>query len=524
MKIKRALISVSDKTNLEKLVRTLDEMSIEILSTGGTAKYIRDLGVKVTEVSDYTGFPEIMDGRVKTLHPKIHGALLALRNNAEHMAQAKKHGIIPIDMIVVNLYPFEKTISEKRVELEEAIENIDIGGPSMLRSAAKNFRSVAVLSDPAAYEDIIDELKKNKCSLSGKTLFGLAVDTFKRTSEYDSLISGYLSGIGKKAADSDLAIFPQNIKLEFEKLEDLRYGENPHQKAAFYKDKISGDMLSLTDAKQIHGKELSFNNLLDIDAALSMVAEFDEPAACIIKHTTPCGVAAGKSLKDAFLDALECDKLSAFGGIIGLNKVVDEETALVIAEAGFIECIISPAYDKKAFEILSKKKNLRLMEIGDIKRPKSKCSLDFKKISGGALLQECDIDDADKKAIKTVTKKIPTADQLDSLYFAWKVVKHVRSNAIVLCRDKKTVGIGAGQTSRVDSVIIAIRKAQNRVNGSTLASDAFFPKPDSIEAAAKAGVSAIIQPGGSIADQEIIDAANKSGVSMVFTGIRHFKH
>ncbi|MDD5680342.1 MAG: bifunctional phosphoribosylaminoimidazolecarboxamide formyltransferase/IMP cyclohydrolase, partial [Candidatus Omnitrophica bacterium] len=328
-------------------------------------------------------------------------------------------------------------------------------------------------------------------------------------------------------SDSEHTPFTENMNLGFKKAQDLRYGENPHQRAAFYKDEAAVG-LSLAGAKQVHGKELSFNNLMDLDAALKLVAEFDEPAACIIKHATPCGVAcsnaAGKNLKDAFLDALECDKLSAFGGIIGLNKVVDEETALAIADAGFIECIISPAYDKKAFDILSKKKNLRLMETGDIKKLNSGAALDFKKITGGALFQDCDTEDIDKKDIKVVTKKQPTAAEIDSLYFAWKVVKHVRSNAIVLCQGKKTVGIGAGQTSRVESVIIAIRKAGDRANDSTLASDAFFPKADSIEAAANSGVRSIIQPGGSIADQEIIDAANKFGISMVFTGIRHFKH
>ena len=523
MKIKRALISVSDKAGLEKLVKALDKLGVEILSTGGTAKFIHSLGVKVTEVSDYTGFPEIMDGRVKTLHPKIHGALLALRDNKEHMAQAKKHNIQMIDMIVVNLYPFEKTIAKKDVEFEEAIENIDIGGPSMLRSASKNFKSVAVLSDPTDYNDVMDELKENKGSLSEETLFGLSAATFRRTSEYDFLISEYLNSVRKNETASGKSLFPKNMRLEFEKVEDLRYGENPHQRGAFYKD-ITTSGFSLADAKQIHGKELSFNNLIDLDAALSLVAEFDEPAACIIKHATPCGVAAGKSLTDAFSNALECDKLSAFGGVIGLNGTVDEKTALAMADAGFTECIIAPSYDEKALEILTKKKNLRLMEAGDIKGLGSQCELDFKKIRGGALFQECDIEDVDKKDIKAVTKKRPTDAELDSLLFAWRVVKHVKSNAIVLCREKKTVGIGAGQASRVDSVIIAIRKAEGRAKGSVLASDAFFPKPDSIEAAAKSGVSAIIQPGGSIADQEVIDAANKAGIGMVFTGMRHFRH
>ncbi len=524
MKIKRALISVSDKTGLENLVKALTDLGVEILSTGGTAKFIRSLGIKVTEVSDYTGFPEIMDGRVKTLHPKIHGALLALRDNKDHMAQAKKHAILPIDMIVVNLYPFRKTVAQKGVKLEEAIENIDIGGPSMLRSGSKNFKNVAVLSDPTVYKEVIKELKENKGSLSEETLLRLAADTFQRTSEYDSLISSYLKGLTKGASNIAPSAFPEKMTLEFEKVEDIRYGENPHQKAAFYKDLKDSGALSLARAKQIHGKELSFNNLMDLDAALKLVSEFEEPAACIIKHATPCGVAVGKDLKSAFLDALESDKLSAFGGIIGLNETLDEKTAAAVADAGFIECIAAPAYDKKALVILTKKKNLRLIEIGEIKNGAAFAETDFKKISGGALFQEADTKDVDKKDIKCVTKKRPSANEIESLYFAWKAVKHVTSNAVVLCRDKKTVGIGAGQTSRVDSVIIAIQKAGDRAKGSVLASEAFFPKPDSIEAAAKAGVSAIIQPGGSIADQEIIDAANKSGISMVFTGIRHFKH
>lgn len=524
MKIKRALISVSDKTGLEGMVKTLAGMGVEILSTGGTAKFIRSLGVSVTEVSDYTAFPEIMDGRVKTLHPKIHGAILALRDNKDHMAAAKKHGIIPIDMVVVNLYPFAKTAVRKGVRLEEAVEQIDIGGPSMLRSAAKNFKSVAVISDPSDYSLIIDELKKNKGYLSGKTLFRLASDTFRRTSEYDSIIAGYLKRLGKDAPDTAPNAFPDKLTLEFEKVKDLRYGENPHQKAAFYRNLAESGAVSLIKAKQLHGKDLSFNNIMDLDAALDIVAEFDEPAACIIKHATPCGIALGKDLKSAFLDALDCDKSSAFGGIIGLNKAVDEKTAIAIVEAGFIECIIAPSYDKKALEALAKKKNLRLLEAGDIKGAVSGRGYHFRKLRGGALFQESDAEDAVKKDLKCVTKRYPTADELESLYFAWKAVKHVKSNAIVICRGKKTVGIGGGQTSRLDSVTIAINKSGERAKGAVLASEAFFPKVDSIEAAAKAGICAIIQPGGSMADREIVDAADKLGISMVFTGIRHFKH
>lgn len=523
MKVRRALISVSDKTNLDRFVKGLDSLGVEILSTGGTAKFIRSLGVKVRDVSSYTGFPEIMDGRVKTLHPKIHGALLALRDRREHIEQAKEHGIELIDMVVVNLYPFSEVLSKKGVRLDEAIENIDIGGPSMLRSAAKNFKNVAVISGPNLYEDILGELKTNDCSLSDKTLLKLALDVFRKTSEYDSAIFEYLK---KQIKDAPISsdTFPRNMNITFSKIQDLRYGENPHQKAAFYRDTSSKMSPSLAYAKQLHGKDLSFNNLIDLNAALEVVSEFEEPAASIIKHATPSGVAAGKNAKEAFVDALDCDKSSAFGGIIGLNRVVDESTAGEIAGAGFVECIIAPGYDRKALGILTKKKNLRILEAGCDKEPTSEIDLDVKKIIGGALFQERDIKDIEKKNLKVVTKKRPKDNEIDSLYFAWKVAKHVKSNAIVLCQGKKTVGIGAGQMSRIDSVTIAIRKAKMRAKGSVLASDAFFPKPDSIEAARRAGISSIIQPGGSIADQEVIDAADRAGISMVFTGMRHFKH
>lgn len=524
MRVKRALVSVSDKSGLETFVRGLDSLGVEILSTGGTAEFIRSLGVKVTDVSSYTGFPEIMDGRVKTLHPKIHGALLAIRDKREHIQQAKEHGIELIDMVVVNLYPFSDVISKKGVKFEQAIENIDIGGPSMLRSAAKNFKNVAVVSDPSLYEETLDELGKNDCSLSESTLLKLALDVFKRTSEYDNVILEYFKKYSKDIPTPSIETFPSKISMNFSKIQDLRYGENPHQKSAFYRDMSSKMLPSLAYAKKLHGKELSFNNLIDLNAALQVVAEFEEPAACIIKHATPCGVAVAKDVKGAFISAIDCDRLSAFGGIIGLNKIVNVSVAREIAGAGFIECIIAPGYDKEAVEILAKKKNLRILETDYNKRVPKDGDLDVKRIMGGALFQERDIKDIKNKDLKIVTKKRPTKDEIDSLYFAWKIAKHVKSNAIVLCRGKKTVGIGAGQMSRIDSVIIAIRKAEARVKGSVLASDAFFPKPDSIEAAAKAGISSIIQPGGSIADQEVIDAADKAGISMVFTGIRHFKH
>jgi len=519
MVVKRALISVSDKTGLDEFVKGLHELGIEILSTGGTAKRIRELNIPVRDVSSYTGFPEMLDGRVKTLHPKIHGALLSLRDNREHMSQVEEHGIELIDMVVVNLYPFEKTVQKEGVELEEAIENIDIGGPSMLRSAAKNYKSVAVVTDPAKYSTILQELKRNKGSLNGKTLDGLAVDVFARTSEYDTAIYGFLS----KKLGSGLRGFPKTIELKYTKVQDLRYGENPHQEAAFYKDETTSEP-SVSSALQHHGKELSFNNIIDLNGALEIVKEFSEPTATVIKHTNPCGTASGPTLEKAYTDALSCDPLSAFGSVVGLNRKVDAKTAAAIAGAGFVECVIAPAYDGEAMEILKSKKNLRILEVpGFDKRPKV-FEPDMKKVVGGMLLQSRDVKRLTERDLKIVTKKKPTPKQIASMLFGWKVVKHVKSNAIVLCRDTMTVGVGAGQMSRVDSVIIASRKAGKRATGSILASDAFFPKPDGIEAAKKAGALAIIQPGGSVQDKEVIKAANKLGMSMVFTGVRHFLH
>ena len=522
MKVKRALISVSDKTGLDEFVKGLHKLGVDILSTGGTAKRIRELGVPVRDVSSYTGFPEMLDGRVKTLHPKIHGALLSLRDNKDHMAQVSEHGIELIDMVVVNLYPFEKTVAKEGVELEEAIENIDIGGPSMLRSAAKNYKSVAVVTDPKKYPAILKELEKSKGSLSEKTLEELAVEVFEKTSNYDTAIYDFLSNKFKRNTQS--AIRNMNtLQLNYTKIQDLRYGENPHQKAAFYKDESVNEP-SASTAIQHHGKELSFNNIIDLNAAIEIVREFDEPAATVIKHTNPCGTATASTLEKAYKDALACDPLSAFGSIVGLNKKVDAKTATAITKAGFVECVVAPSYDKKAMEILMAKKNLRILEVSGFDRSIAKFEPDMKKVVGGMLVQDRDVKKIEKKDLKVVTKKKPTSAQLDSLLFAWKVAKHVKSNAIVLCKGTKTVGVGAGQMSRVDSVILSARKAGSRSKGSVLASDAFFPKPDGIQAAKKAGAVAIIQPGGSIQDEEIIKTADKLGIAMVFTGMRHFKH
>jgi phosphoribosylaminoimidazolecarboxamide formyltransferase / IMP cyclohydrolase len=533
-KIRRALISVSDKTGLEELVKVLSELKVEILSTGGTSKLIAGMGVAVKSVSDHTGFPEMLDGRVKTLHPKIHGGLLAIRDKKEHMDQIKKHDIGLIDMVVVNLYPFEKTIAQPEVKLEEAIENIDIGGPSMLRSAAKNSRDVVVVCNPERYKDVIAELKKNDGAISSELHFKLGVEVFEKTSKYDAAIYNYLKNkigaqdtllrqgyegqAGHKAQDTE---FPDALELKFEKVQSLRYGENPHQKASFYKDK-NVNAVGISNAKQLHGKELSFNNIIDLDAALEIVKEFKEPAASVIKHTNPCGAAINKTLADAYNDALDSDRLSAFGSIVGLNREVDLKTAEAIISAGFTECIIAPSYEKKALDILMNKKNLRLIEVGGLKGIEK--DYDLKKVVGGLLMQDRDTFRIEEKDLKVVTKKKPEKEEIISLLFGWKIVKHVRSNAIVLSYGTKTVGIGAGQMSRVDSMVIAIMKSNGRSIGSTCASDAFFPKEDAIEAAKKAGITSIIQPGGSIRDEYVIKACDDAGISMVFTGARHFKH
>lgn len=529
VKIKRALVSVSDKTGLEELAKTLNKFEVEILSTGGTAKAMRALGITVKDVSEHTGFPEMLDGRVKTLHPKVHGGLLALRESTEHMNTVAKHDIGLIDMVVVNLYPFEKTVAKPGVKLEEAIENIDIGGPSMLRSAAKNSHSVCVICDPADYAIVIRELEKNGGAIPEELCVELGIKVFGKTSVYDAAIHRYLElarGVskGKDAGADDGKGFPASLNLRFTKIQDLRYGENPHQKAVFYKDE-SIDEPSVSGAVQLHGKELSFNNIIDLNAALEIVKEYQDPAATVIKHTNPCGTATAATLKQAYMDALDSDRLSAFGSIVGFNRPVDADTAkAILDEADFVECIIAPSYEAKALEDLKAKKNLRLLEVKKFGAKPPRVDSDMKKVVGGLLVQDRDLAHVTESDLKFVTKVKPTKEQLKSLLFGWVVAKHVKSNSIVLCLGTKTVGVGAGQMSRVDSVKIACDKAGPRAKGSTLASDAFFPKEDGIEAAAKGGAVAIIQPGGSIRDAEVIKKADELGIAMVFTGIRHFKH
>ncbi|MFC1658936.1 bifunctional phosphoribosylaminoimidazolecarboxamide formyltransferase/IMP cyclohydrolase [Candidatus Omnitrophota bacterium] len=519
IKIKRALISVSDKTGIVDFAGGLSKLGVEILSTGGTAKLLKENNIPVMDVSDYTGFPEMLDGRVKTLHPKIHAGLLALRSNTAHRETLGKHNIGLIDMVVVNLYPFEKTVARPGTSRSEAIENIDIGGPSMLRSAAKNHQSVAVISSPGQYAQISAELKRNNGAVSTRTCEELAAEVFSLTAHYDAAINGYLSNHQQRQAPQQGVEFPAQLHLEFTKLQELRYGENSHQRAAFYREaQARGGLINL---RQLHGKELSFNNILDLNSTWELVCEFRQPAAVVTKHTNPCGAAQDKSLKQAFLNAWKCDSLSAFGSIVGLNRKVNLETAKLLLHSGFIECIIAPGFEDGALSLLKKKKNLRLLELTDLEPVNE---FDIKRISAGLLVQDKDINLDELEGLKVVTKKKPTKNQLDSLIFAWKVVKHVKSNAIVLAKGTRTVGIGAGQMSRVDSVIIAKRKAGKQSLNSCLASDAFFPKPDAIVQAARAGVTAIIQPGGSISDEEIIKACNKYKIAMATTGRRHFKH
>ncbi len=527
VKVKRALISVSDKGGILDFAKELDSLGVEIISTGGTAKLLRDNNIKVKEVSEYTGFPEMLDGRVKTLHPKIHAGLLALRDNSGHMRTIKEQTIGLIDMVVVNLYPFEKTIQKPGVKMEEAIENIDIGGPSMLRSAAKNHRSVAVICNPGRYGEVIEELRKNKGALSEELLRKLAIEVFALTSHYDGVIYDYLSrqssvvpSAALRAGSRQSSDFPEKLELEFTKVQDLRYGENPHQQAAFYRN--SAETKGLCGMKQLWGKGLSFNNILDLSAAVNIVREFKAPAVVFIKHNNPCGVAEDKDILAAYRNAWDCDKLSAFGAIVSINRKVDLSLAKLIEKSGFLECVICPEFAKEALELLKNKKNLRLLELPHIFE-KAK-GPDLKKIDGGLLVQDEDDIILNEDNLKVVTKKKPTKSEMASLIFAWKVAKHVKSNAIVLARGTKTVGIGAGQMSRVDSVFISTKKAGKKTHQSVLASDAFFPKEDAIQLAARYKIKAVIQPGGSIADKQIIKTADKYKIAMVTTGIRHFKH
>lgn len=512
MEVKRALLSCSDKTGLPDFSKTLAKLGVQIVSTGGTAKFLKDNGVKVEEVSSLTGFDEILDGRVKTLHPKIHGGLLALRDNKKHMAEISRHGIKPIDMVVVNLYPFAEAIRKKGVRLEDALEQIDIGGSTLIRAAAKNFKDVAVVVDPSSYKMIASELEKNGGSLEHETLRNLAVLAFDYSSSYDAAIYAYLS----KGA----SIFPGILTLKFRKLYDLRYGENPYQSAAFYRDPMAAGS-SIPNARQLHGKQLSYNNILDINDALEVAADFSDPTATVLKHMNPCGVASSDSLDEAYSLAHDSDPISAYGCIVSFNRKVDLKTVERM-RGHFIEAIVAPGFDKDALQKLRERKNIRLLEV-PIERS-DPGMLDLKRVRGGLLVQTSGKAAVSSKGLKVVSKRKPSEDEIRSLLFAWKVNCHVTSNSIVLSKDTHTVGVGAGQMSRVDAVKIAVEKAGPRAEGSMMASDAFFPFRDGIDEAAKGGVKAVIQPGGSIRDAEVIDAVNEHRMAMVFTGVRCFKH
>ena len=518
-KIKRVLISVTDKKGIVAFAGKLKSLNVEILSTGGTAAQLRRHGIDITEVSDYTGFPEMMDGRLKTLHPKIHGGLLALRDNEAHMKAATEHHIAMIDMIVINLYRFEETVAKENASLEEAIENIDIGGPAMLRAAAKNYRYVTVVTDPGDYPVILKEMKDTGGSISGSTNYILARKAFQLTARYDAAISNYLGHINP---DGSRKTFPDTFTLQFDKAQDLRYGENPHQSAAFYREQGPAPS-AISGARQLQGKELSYNNIMDSDAAWQMVTDFELPATVIIKHANPCGAATSEDdIAAAYRRAMETDPVSAFGGIVAMNRPVSRKAAEELAGT-FLEVIIAPGFDDDAKAVLSGKKNIRLLEIPSSSgaRPSG---YDFRRVVGGILVQDRDMDEFDIRKARIVTKRTPSAEEYQALDFAWRIVKHVKSNAIVIAAKDQLVGVGAGQMSRVDSVRIAAMKAIIPTKGCVLASDAFFPFRDGIDMAAEAGVTAVIQPGGSIRDEEVIQAADEHGMAMVFTGIRHFKH
>jgi len=534
--VKRALVSVSDKTGLVAFVKGLTGLGVEILSTGGTARVLREAGIEVTDVSDYTGFPEIMDGRVKTLHPKVHGALLAVRDNTDHREQMEELGIEPIDMVVVNLYPFEQTVAKGDVERAEAIENIDIGGPSMLRSAAKNSAYVGVVSNPGRYEDVLAELEANGGVLSDETRLALAAEAFQLTARYDAAIARYL-------AEEQGVDFPQQLSLPFEKVAELRYGENPHQKAAYYRD-TRGAEIGIPWAELLSGERgLSYNNILDADGAWRTAQEFDSPAAVLIKHTNPCGCGIGETLLEAYVRAYQGDPLSAFGGILAVNRplgvaaaeeIVDRKRFLAEYQgqgeppASFLEVIIAPDYEPGALDVLKRARwggNVRLLKERERPGPgEPVLDWDYRRIAGGLLVQSGDNSLWDESVLEAVTAREPTAEEMAALRFAWTVAKHVKSNAIVLGVVNMIVGVGAGQMSRIDAFHIACRKARGREKGAVLASDAFFPYPDVVEAAAQAGVTAIIQPGGARRDELSIEAANEHGMAMVFTGQRHFHH
>jgi phosphoribosylaminoimidazolecarboxamide formyltransferase/IMP cyclohydrolase len=519
--IQRALISVSDKTDLLEFARVLVDRKVEILSTGGTAKLLRDNRVPVIEVADYTGFPEMLDGRVKTLHPKVHGGILGRRDLPAHVSAMQSHAIPPIDLVVVNLYPFEATVAKPGCTLEEAIENIDVGGPAMVRAAAKNHGSVAVVVDAADYRRVLDDMKANNGAVSDATRFHLAAKAFEHTARYDGMIANYLGAIN---ADGTRSPFARTFNAQFVKAQEMRYGENPHQLAAFYIE-AGAKEASVATARQLQGKELSFNNIGDTDAALECIKQFDEAPACVIvKHANPCGVALGANLLEAYNRAYQTDPESAFGGIIAVNRELDGETAKTIVERQFVEVILAPKVSAAAVAAVAAKKNVRLLECGEWPKEPGK-RLDLKRVNGGLLVQEADL--ALYQELKIVSRKQPTATEMSDLLFTWKVAKFVKSNAIVYGKDKMTIGVGAGQMSRVNSARIAALKAEHaglQVKGAVMASDAFFPFRDGIDQAAAAGISAVIQPGGSMRDEEVIAAANEHGMAMVFTGMRHFRH
>ncbi len=523
VKIKRALISVSDKTGLIELAQKLDELGVEIISTGGTLAKLKEAGVHVISIATFTGAPEILNGRVKTLHPKVHAGILYKRDNDDHLAEMSQQEYKRIDLVVVNLYPFEQTLADPNSTHNDKVENIDVGGPTMVRAAAKNSDSVAVVTEPTDYAGIIKELSENEGALTLETRKNLTSKAFALTARYDSAISGYFSGTAKPVSSTDDSGGENRFGLGFRKVQDMRYGENPHQSAAFYRLK-GYEGPTLADAVQHAGKELSYNNISDIDATLDMILDYADPFAAVVKHANPCGAAAADNIADAYQMAYETDPLSAFGSIIGLNRIVDMEVAPLLHKTKFVECILAPGFTDEALALLRKKKQRRLLSLPAIAENLPTTDKVFKYVRGGILVQERDNLDLDPGQLTIPTKKQPTEEEMESLIFGFKLVKHVKSNAVLICKGKAAVGIGMGQTSRVDSSYLAVKRAGDRAKGGTCASDAFFPMPDGLEVVAEKGVTAFIQPGGSKGDPDVIAAADRCGVSMVFTGIRHFRH
>lgn len=507
---KRALISVSDKHKIAEFAKGLVEAGYEIISTGGTLRTLVDNGIEATPIDDITGFPEIMDGRVKTLHPSVHGGLLGKRSNPNHMEQMAENNISPIDMVVVNLYPFKQTLEKENVSKEEIIENIDIGGPTMLRSAAKNYEDVTVVVDPSDYDRVLEAIQTGNLGIELHQQ--LAAKVFRHTANYDAMIAQYFMAETNEE-------FPETYTITYEKVQDLRYGENPHQKAAFYKNPISKTM-SLATAKQLHGKELSYNNIQDANAALEILAEYEDPAAVAVKHMNPCGIGVSETIESAFQRAYDADPISIFGGIVACNRSIDSQTAEKLSQI-FLEIVIAPGFSEDALEILTRKKNIRLLEL-ELEQGESAKKLTT--VSGGVLIQDYDHGQINTEDLEIATKRKPTKEEINNLLFAWKAVKHVKSNAILLAKDNQTIGVGAGQMNRIGAANIAIEQAGDKAKGAVMASDAFFPMPDTVEAAVQAGITAIIQPGGSKRDQDSIDVCDEHGIAMVYTGMRHFKH